>query len=296
MKALGHTGSVPSGVPRASGKAREHALFKHHPLAGQAHLSTGTVPTPYHVYDGHGVFIGGTADLAVARELLAPEQVKPVQTEEGRALMGVWVFDFTDASLGAHHELQFSLFVSADDLAPVTSRRLGLLELMLTRPDVRMLCHGLWNNTPNVVAYNRELLALNALESNSRIERDANEMSFAVRDTATDTPVLEGRIHRPQRASLLANLSLMARVGLRRLGALAAQPWISMPVLNPVSAALARNAAADTFTKAERSAIRHFDPTRDRLVFGDTRYRALKFQPQFIQSMDGFKFVYLFPK
>jgi hypothetical protein len=68
-----------------------------------------------------------------------------------------------------------------------------------------------------------------------------------------------------------------------------------MPVVNPIGADLARNVAADSFTKAQTSVLRYFDPTTDRLVFGDTPYRRLQFQPQFVQAMTGFKFVYLFP-
>ena len=294
MTALAHTRQPgPAQPPPLTGQ--NHALFKRYPLNGEVRLSTGLAPTPYHVYDGRGVFIGGWADLAAVRELLAPEQVHAVQTDTGRALMGVWVFDFNDASLGAHHELQCSIFVSDTPLAPVTSHRLGLLELMVTRPDVRMLCHGLWNNTPPVVAYNRERLALNARLSQSRIDIDANALSFAVSDAATHAPVLEGRVHHPRRASLRANLALLGRLGLRRTIALARQPWFTMPVLNTVHAALPRNAAADSHTKAELSVVRPFDPEHDRLVFGEAHYRQLQFEPTFFQFMDGFKFVYLFP-
>lgn len=33
----------------------EHPLFRRYPLDGQARISVGAVPTPYHVYDGHGL-------------------------------------------------------------------------------------------------------------------------------------------------------------------------------------------------------------------------------------------------
>ncbi len=276
--------------------ARDHALFEQFPLAGEVQLSTGRAPTPYHVYDGHGVFIGGSADEQAARELLAAEQVIPVRIEGGRVPMGAWVFDFTDASLGAHHELQLSLFVSAAESAPVSARPLSLIELMLGRPDIQMLCHGLWNSTPTTVAYNRELLALNARLSDSVIERDAGTLRFRVADRVACTPVLEGAIEWPRRTSLRAGWELLRRLGIRRLSAVARQPWIRMPVLNPVGAGLARNAAADSFTKAETSALRHFDPSRDTLVLHEPRYRALDFSPLFVQAMDGFKFVYLAPR
>jgi hypothetical protein len=289
--------TAPAGrlLRAPSVKPHAHALFECFPLDGQAHLSVGQAPTPYHVYGGHGVFVGGTADLAAVRALLAPEQVQAVATDEGRALMGLWVFDFNDASLGAHHELQCSLFVSRAPLPPLRAHKLALLEAMLTRPEVQMLCHGLWNNTPKVVAYNRELLALNARLSDSRVELDRQAFSFAVRDAATGSPLVEGRLRRPQRASLGATLALTMRVGLRPLMAIAKQPWLRVPVLNPIGFGLDRNAAADSLTKVGTSALRWFDASCDRLTISDERYRALDFAQQFFQTLEGFNFVYLCP-
>lgn len=284
--------------PTPAAKARDHALFRAHPLAGEVRLSTGLAPTPYHVYDGHGVFIAGTADLDAARALLAREQVRPVRTTDGRALAGVWVFDFADASLDAHHELQLSLFVSRESIEPFPAHRWALLQAMLTRPEVQMLCHGLWNSTEKVVAYNRERLALDARVSSSRIEiaPRGDQLTFSVSDRARGTPVAEGRLHRAHRPSLRASLGLLARVGLRPLIAAARQPWLRVPVLNPVGPRLARNAAAESFTKAETSIVRCFDRTRDELRILQEPYNTLDFQPNFFQTMTGFKFVYLDPR
>jgi hypothetical protein len=275
---------------------RDHPLFRCHPLDGRATLSIGSVPTPYHVYDGHGVFVGGTADVGAVRRLLEGEQVQPVQTDGGRALMGIWVFDFTDASLGAHHELQFSLFASAGPVAPVASHRLGLIDAMLNRPDVQMLCHGLWNSSANAVAYNRELLALDARLSRSRIRRDGDTIDFEVDDETTGQPLISGHFERTRSPSLRAHLALLLRLGMRRVVQISRQPWIRMRVTNPVGPTLGRNACAESFTKAESSVLRFIDPARQRLSITDPRYRALDFVPQFFQAMDGFKFVYLFPR
>ena len=283
-------------VARGRRNAHDHELFRRFPLDGEAILSIGTVPTPYHVYGGYGVFIGGTADLNSVRALLQPEGVAPVLTDKGRALMGVWVFDFTDASLGPHHELQVSIFVTDDELAPVDANRLSLLQLMATRPDVRMLCHGLWNDTARVVAYNRELLALDARHSESTIARDPRTFRFSIDDRNTGAPIVEGYVRDPQRPSLMANLALVSRLGLRRVREFTRQPWIKVPVLNPVGPVLDRNAAADSFTKTDVSVLRYFDSKRDHVTFRDDRYAHLGFEPQFVQFMDGFKFVYLFPR
>jgi len=44
--------------------------------------------------------------------------------------MGVWVCNFTDASLDPHHELQFSFVASGDSAEPVSSHPSNLVTLM----------------------------------------------------------------------------------------------------------------------------------------------------------------------
>jgi len=231
---------------------RDIQLFKQYPLIGRVTLSTGEAPTPYHIYDGYGLFIGGVTDLAAVRRLLAPEGVTPITTTDGHALMGIWVCDFTEASLGAHHELQFSIAVTRSAIDPIAPHPLNILVLMLTRPDVSLLCHGLCNNTPNVVAYNREYLSLNARQTDSRIAQSAASLTFAFNDHGMGQPILSGTVHQPQRASWRANWSLAARLGFKYTLALRQQPWISMSVLNPVGVVLNRNATSRTFTTTRR--------------------------------------------
>lgn len=274
---------------------REHALFKHYPLTGTATLTTGRVSTPYHIYDGYGLFLGGTADLAAVQRLLQPETVIPLQTVDGRALMGIWLCDFTEASLGPHHELQLSLFVTRQPAPPLAAHPLALLGAMLTRPDVQMLCHGLWNNTPAVVAYNRELLSLNAKLSTSTITCDPQQLTFAVADAATGASILQGTVATPQQVSWRASLGLLGQLGWGPTLRLNRQPWVTMAVVNPLGVGLAQNAAAQAMTKNAVNNVRYFKPTINRLTFGATSYGDLGFSPQFVQYMSGFKFVYLQP-
>lgn len=276
---------------------RNHPLFTQYPLNGTAMISVGEVPTPYHIYDGYGLFIGGVCDGEAAQQLLKDEALTPIQTSAGQAVMGIWICDFVNASLGPHHELQFSFFVSQEEAPPVVAPHpFNTLSLMLTRPDVRMLCYGLWNSTANVVAYNRELLSLNARQTDSRIDRDARAIRFHFNDTATGQSILSGAVQHPAQASLPATLSLMACIGWRGTMAVAQQPWVSMKILNPLGVALNRHAIAEAFTKNEVNVVRYFDSRADRLEFGDTPFRALRFTPQCVQYMDGFKFVYLNPR
>ena len=284
-------------VPRAEASLRGHALFQRFPPSGHMRTSHGAVPTPYHVYDGHGVFIGGSASLAAARAVLAGETVQPVATEDGRALMGLWVFEFTDASLGAHHELQCSLFVAHTAAPPpVPAHAYSVIEAMVTRPDVHMLCHRLWNDSERVVAYNRELLGLDAELSTNRIACGAGRVEFAVRDAASGMPIVGGSVRETGRASLRASWALLRCLGLRRLMQVARQPWIRTAIVNPIGVAVPENALADSFTHAQSSLLRPFDERSDRIEFADARLRMLAFAPRFVQRMTGFKFVYLFPR
>ena len=279
-------------------RPKDHLLFQQYPLAESATLSVGTVPVPYHIYDGYGLFIGGTADLERVRALLKPEQVEPIQNEEGRALMGIWICDFVHASLGPHHELQFSIFIQRESVPSVSSHPLGLLAAMLKRDDMQMLCHGLYNSTPKVVAYNRELLSLNAHLADSRIERtnSGHDVEFSIQDAQTKIPIIDGIFKGVDRPSMRAGFDLVGQLGLMGTFNAGRLPWVTMEIVNPIGVVLTQNRVAQAYTKNEVNAIQYFNPQMHTLRFGDSPYAELDFNPQVVQFMDGFKFVYLNPE
>jgi hypothetical protein len=268
-------------------------LFERYPLGKPVSLSTGPAPTPYHVYQGYGVFIGGTAEAGAAQQLLLAEAVRPVLTTTARALMGIWVGDFTEASLGPHHALQYSFFVARRDVAAVPAHPLGLLAAMLARPEIEMLCHGLWNNTPAVVAYNREVLSLNARLARSTVTQSGGQMHFEFAEAVSGGAVLAGTVGTGN--SLTAIWALGRLLGFGRLLQVARQPWVRLRIVNPRGVRLDRNAVARAFIKTDRPRLRACDPRRDRLAFGGGAYAPLGFTPHFVQAMNGFKFVYLEP-
>jgi len=206
------------------------------------------------------------------------------------------VCSFSEASLGPHHELQFSLFVTRQPTAPIAPHPFNTLWLMLTRPDVLMLCHGLWNNTPAVVAYNRQQLSLNARMTASQIERKPHSVNFSYLDAATQSAIFSGEVKNPQQANLRASLALSAKIGFRRLLAAAREPWTSMQVINPIGHGLERNAAARAFSTNSTNVFNFFDRRTSSLEFGPTPYAGLQFEPHCVHYMDGFKFVYLDPE
>ncbi len=167
-----------------------------------------------------------------------------MQTVAGRAQMGIWICDFADASLGPHHELQFSIFVARRSIRDIPSHPPSLLNVMLTRPEVQMLCHRLWNNTPGVVAYNREQLSLNAQLSASTITHDQEEMRFAIRAAASGESILTGALRKLQQPSWRASFALLGQLGLAQTLRINRQPWVEMAIVNPLGVKLAHNGVA----------------------------------------------------
>lgn len=273
--------------------SKEHPLFQQFPLQNPVKISVGNVPTPYHVYDGYGLFIGGVGDLAAARQILKNEDMVPVATTEGKAVLGIWICDFIEASLNAHHEVQFSFFVSSREISPLRAHPFNALAAPFVNPEVKMLCHGLWNSTSRVVAYNRELLSLNALQCGSKIQRVGKKVEFMFQDTRTKDDILTGSVKTT--ASGAATFSFMGHLGFRKEMALLRQPWAGMEVVNPKGGPINRNAIAKAYVKNDVNNLRVFDAT-DELKITHPLYKTLNFVPHGMQYMSGYKFVYLQPE
>lgn len=274
----------------------DHALFRTYPLTSQKKLSTGLAPVPYHIYAGHVSFITGVADLNGVRALLANERAQPIETTDDRALIGLWVCDFSAASLGPHQELQVSFLVSRQPVPPIEPQPLAVPKLMLTRPETRLLCHGLWNNTTTVVAYNRELLGLNARLAYGLITRDehVNSKHFEFTDKDSGQVIVTGQLRELPQTSRAANWALLKALGWRRSMTAAQQPWIAAQVMNPIGL-FKMNAEAQAYLAADRQVLQIVEAGDVTIEFGANVYQGLNFQPQAVQHFSGFKFVYLNP-
>lgn len=273
---------------------KSHSLFEQYPLTGEVELSVGRVSVPYQTYDGHGVFIGGTANLAYVSQQLQSENVAPIQTDDGKAVMGIWVVDFTDASLGAHTELQFSILVSHQPVAPIESHSLTLLKALFAHPDARMFCYRLWNNTETVVAYNNELLGLNAQISHSTIQRKNGMTAFNFTD-ANDQLIFEGQVREDKRTSPQVGWQLSRLMGLRNTLKAFPQPFLGAKVVNPISETVPFNGDAQSYVAADSPVLQWWNNQTDSITFGQPQMADLNFEPQFIEHFAPFRFVYLQP-
>ena len=276
---------------------QDHPLFHQYPLAGQRELSAGTVPVPYHIYAGHASLLGGTVDVEPAKDLMKGQKVQPIETADGQALMAIWIIYARDASLGPHLELQFSLLAAHRPLEGIQSYPFTILELITSHPDARLYPVGLWNDTPLVVAYNREILGLDAHLAHGTIQRNAISKTkyFQFSKLKNEKLIFEGSVHEEEDNSLGNTLTLLRQPGYRRIHPAVAHPKISVQVVNPMNATIHNNADAQTYTVSSRPVLQLFNPRTDQITFGDKSYAGLNFTPQFIEHLDQLKFVYLNP-
>lgn len=274
---------------------RTHELFRRFPFTGAVSLSTGKAPKPYHVYSGSAIFIGGTINPDMALHFSDPEQMMPYMTTDSRALMGIWACDFSDASLGPHSELQFSLIASHDPRPLVEPHPFTILKLLATDPAARLLCHGLWNNQQHVVAYNSEYLGLNAALARSVFEYDHGHLKFTFDGAENSAKLISGSVNLISRTSAGVMFDLMRYFGLQASLNFTWQPNINARVVNTIGETLPANLDAYTFTHYDKVTLQYFDAAHAGLVIDHPAYRMMDFKPEFIQHMIGFKFVYLHP-
>lgn len=274
----------------------EHKIFRAYPITGKLKTSLGELPVPYQVHDAHAVWIGGTADLAGVKAILQNEQVAPLQTASGRALMAVWAVDERLASLGPHTELQVSFYVTTQPIPPVPDDPLALLKVLLTNPQVCQLCHGLWNNTREVVVYNREILGLTARLNKTEFRRVGGRVQFAFTDAEDGSLLARGDVREMARPPMNAMQAMFKSFGLMGTLRAAGAKIINTRVMNPVNPALPRNAIAQTYAASDDMVLQLFDPAQDTLEIAHPMYAGLGFIPQFVEHMRGFKMVYLKPE
>jgi hypothetical protein len=274
-----------------------HPLFLQHPIDGKVQIGHEKLTTPYHIYDGSILFIGGRANADAVAELLRHQHLSPILDENRQALVALWICDFTQANLEAHHELQISIFASFQPQEPVRPHPLAIYRLLTLNPHTMMICHGLWNNTERVVRYNQEHLSLDArlCESTFEINRSSGHWRFQFDDAEDQHPLITGNITLPPKQPLSMLWQMSRHLGLRGLASTMNQPFIHVPVVNTLSQYATRHRIAHTYTKSDQQAIFPFDHTSN-VTIHTPHYQGIHFQPDFVQYNSGVRFVYLRPE
>jgi hypothetical protein len=271
---------------------REHPLFVAHPIDGTVALGGVSEPTPYHLYDGTLLLVGGSVDGAEATRLLQPQGLLPLLDSDGRALAALWLGDFTEASLGPHHELQLSLLTTRTTAASaVTAHPFATLKA-LARRDVLMVCQRLWNNTERVVRYNREHLHLGAALTHSAITWGD---PIAFRCVGEDGAAIASGALAPGRTQHAGPLwRAMLHLGWSGMAAGFRSPFLEVGVVNTLGAHATQTELAMTWSKPDRVVVRDISAVDHIELHGDLS--ALRFVPGFVEHMTGVRFVYSRPK
>jgi hypothetical protein len=275
-----------------------HPIFEAYPQKGTRTSWYGKVGMPYRVYNGFGALIGGTCDPTAARRLLRNERLQPVLTRDRRALMAVWIANFTESSVGPHTELQFSFFVSDRTVSDVMFHPFALLHAMQHRPEIWMMPHGLWNNNDPAVGFNQEMLALPASIAASAIHRTPGRLNFtfSTHDSAGNTvPVCSGFVREPRHTPLGTVIELGKLFGFSELMAQRRRPYLTLPMVNPIGDVLGDHVATIAAFNNDRMAVREWKPGLDELTIGHPLYAGLDFHGDFVETFDGTRFVYVTP-
>ncbi len=273
----------------------KHQIFKQFPITGERQISVGSVPIPYQVYDGHGTLLVGTANLTAVTRLLEGQNLLPISNQAGKGLVGIWLCDFSEASLGPHNELQLSIFAAHTKLTPIQNKPLSPLNTLIEQPDTRLFCHGLWNNSERVVAFNRELLGLDAKLNRAEIERGNGRKSFKFY-TADNQLICEADFVEQKRSSRHMNWDMLRLFGFSRSARLSSGTFLPAFVVNPIGDAIPVNTDALAIIASDKPVVQYFDPSQDNFRLAHAPYANLDFKPIFMEHFSPFRFVYLMPE
>lgn len=268
-------------------------LFQRFPLDGSVIVAGEEATTPYHIYDGTILSLGGTVDGEVAARFLAAEHLEPVLDTDGRALAAIWICDFTEANLGAHHELQISLFATGRKVQPLRAGAFSYYRALNVIPDLMMVCHGLWNDTQRVVQYNKEHLLLNARLTKSEVDFSHDNWTFRFRDAAGGL-IAEGSAPATRRQPAGTAWKIARQMGFRGLLGLLRAPFFKLPVVNTRRQGDVCNHVCTTYTACEKPLIRGVTG-RDIIVIREPGYAKLDFRVTFVQVLRDIGFIFMRP-
>ncbi|MGQ5719923.1 hypothetical protein [Pseudochrobactrum asaccharolyticum] len=273
--------------------SRKQKLFQRFPIDGSLNIAGALVTTPYHIYDGSMLSLGGTVDGEVATRLLEAEHLSPVLDTNGRALAAIWICNFAEANLGAHHELQVSLFATQLKVQRLKADAFSYFRALTKVPDLMMVCHGLWNDTQRVVQYNSEHLRLNAKLTQSKMDFSGENWNFKFCDTFGNI-IAEGSIPLLRHQLTKDTWQIAQRMGIRGTLNLLRTPFFEMPVVNTRQNSDTCNHVCVTYTACDKPLIRK-TTDEDMIIIREPIYQNLDFRTAFVQQLKNIGFIFLRP-
>eukprot|EP01065_Artemidia_motanka_P004490 TRINITY_DN12120_c0_g1_i3.p1 TRINITY_DN12120_c0_g1~~TRINITY_DN12120_c0_g1_i3.p1 ORF type:complete len:450 (+),score=106.11 TRINITY_DN12120_c0_g1_i3:649-1998(+) len=291
-----------------------HPIFQAYPLTGMKMTSLGPMPVPFQFYNSSGVVFGGTGDADAARDMLSGEDLHLVTLTDGTAPMCLWCWQHssTSTTVGTHaNSLYVFLFVTREKMAPVQASPLVHHSLWSQHlnPGVRLLPIGVWEESEQALAYNREVLgfpslpALGYLENHTVHLKDVmNEFrrirGFSFVDTVTGHTIAKGEAHywdggmRSPSTLLQLGAHLGVQESARRLLGELQDRWEHIPLVSPKSSYLPHHCDSEMVFTRNLGQLRFWNKSKpwrfeDRLLLGRTRWAALRMSPSWVWHLGG---------
>lgn len=273
--------------------ASQHALFQRFPLQGTVSVAGRDMPVPYHVYAGHGSLIACHADARAVATQFDGQSVAPVLTQQGAAVVGLFVCRFDDASHGPHLELHMTALAAPRPGAVIRDSPEALFAAIGMHPDWGVLSLHLWNDVQDVVDYNTHYLGLSAGSAEGSVSTQDRRLAFSF--SVDGQGLVSGDLGLSWRHGMRELGSLLRLMGLRGMAAAARQEVATAYVINRRCDVMPENRRALTQTAPDRMVVRRFDPASDKLDFGTGPLAHYGLKPVCIQHLGPFRFVYQHP-
>jgi hypothetical protein len=133
------------------------SLFEAHPPTESYELSSGVVcEIPYACRSADFLVLHGSAELEVARRLLAGQRYQAVSVGGGKTAAALWIADYHDTSCGPYKELILSFPVSLKSLEVPARAPMELL-MAGAHPDATIYCHKLILDQQVPIDFGREV-------------------------------------------------------------------------------------------------------------------------------------------
>eukprot|EP01063_Lacrimia_lanifica_P003369 TRINITY_DN11797_c0_g1_i1.p1 TRINITY_DN11797_c0_g1~~TRINITY_DN11797_c0_g1_i1.p1 ORF type:complete len:474 (+),score=172.30 TRINITY_DN11797_c0_g1_i1:43-1464(+) len=311
---------IQMGEEEAS-KAQENdePIFQEYPLTGYCATSLGPMPVPFQFKNSSGVCFGGFGDVDVVKDMIQGQDLHPVVCEDGSTPIAVWVWQHssTSATLESHsNSMQMYFFVTREPLeekVPAHPLIHHALWSDTQYPDVRCLPWGMWEESEQALAYNREILgfpslpALGYVENHTVMMKDLyNEFrrirGFSFVDTLTGHTIAKGEAHywdgglrSPSTYARLAQLLGPKEMALRQL-----RRYQTIPLVCPKTSFIPHHADSELLFQSNLEQLRMWNKSKpwdydDRMLLGRTRWAGVRFTPRWVNHYGGCQGVILPP-
>ena len=291
-------------------QANDAPIFQAHPLTGYHPTSCGPMPVPFQFTNSAAVVIGGFANYDAMRDLVASDDLHLVKCADGSTpvLMIMWQHNDTTTTVGENsNSLQMMAFVSREETETVPAHPLIHNALMndVLHPSVRCLPIGMWEESEQALAFNREVLGFPSLPALAYYDNHVSLMKdlynehkrvrgYSFVDTLTGHTIMKGEsfFWEGGLRSPTTYARLLALLGPKQFLQRSLQKYQRIPLISPKSSYIPHHCDSSLVFQSNLEQMRIWGRCKpwlykDTMMFGKTRFVKLQFTPTYVNHMGG---------